>query len=74
MLVAHATWHYGALCVWAERTGPFVPGDVSEAPTPHPFATRDFAGTSYEGLVGGAARVELTMTLPSFGGVPCPSS
>jgi SNF2 family DNA or RNA helicase len=74
MLVAHATWHYGALCVWAERTGPFVPEDAAQAPAPHPFATRDFSGTSYEGLVRGAARVELTMTLPSHGGVPCPSA
>ena len=74
MLVAHATWHYGALCVWAERTGPYRPGDGSEPLPAHPFATRDFSGTSYEPLVRGAARVELAMTLPTAGGRPCPSA
>ncbi|MFI6520159.1 DEAD/DEAH box helicase [Spirillospora sp. NPDC050679] len=68
MLVAHATWHGGALCLWAERTGPPAPsGDL------HPFATRDFTGTSYEPLVRGAFRVELTIALPTVGGAPVPS-
>ncbi|GAA2418477.1 DEAD/DEAH box helicase [Actinomadura vinacea] len=70
MLVAHATWHGGALCLWAERTGP---GDAG-ATEAHPFATRDFTGTSYEPLVKGAARVELTMTLPTHAGQPVPSA
>ena len=75
MLVAHATWHGGALCLWAERTGPFSadPPDPGTA-GPHPFATRDFTGTSYEPLVGGAGRVELTMSLPTHGGLPLPSA
>ncbi|TDD76861.1 DEAD/DEAH box helicase [Actinomadura rubrisoli] len=69
MLVAHATWHGGALCLWAERTGPYEPGaDV------HPFATRDFTGTSYEPLVRGAFRVELDMSLPTHGDHPLPSA
>jgi len=68
MLVAHATWHGGALCLWAERTGPYEPH-----PDVHPFATRDFTGTSYEPLVKGAFRVELTMTLPTHGDHPLPS-
>ncbi|GAA4088745.1 DEAD/DEAH box helicase [Actinomadura miaoliensis] len=68
MLVAHATWHGGALCLWAERTGPYRPH-----PDVHPFATRDFTGTSYEPLVKGAFRVELTMTLPTHGDHPLPS-
>ncbi|MEV5831687.1 DEAD/DEAH box helicase [Spirillospora sp. NPDC052242] len=69
MLVGHATWHGGALCLWAERTGPHEPsGDV------HPFATRDFTGTSYEPLVRGAARVELALALPTAGDHPLPSA
>ncbi|WP_067461626.1 DEAD/DEAH box helicase [Actinomadura macra] len=69
MLVAHATWHGGALCLWAERTGPDEP-----APGVHPFATRDFSGTSYEPLVRGAFRVELAMSLPTLGDRPLPSA
>ncbi|MFG1999183.1 DEAD/DEAH box helicase [Spirillospora sp. NPDC048911] len=69
MLVAHATWHGGALCLWAERTGPYEP-----QPDVHPFATRDFSGTSYEPLVGGASRVELRMVLPTHGDHPLPSA
>lgn len=70
MLVAHATWHGGALCLWAERTGPYgLPSDDA-----HPFATRDFAGTSYEAFVRGAIRVELAMALPTAGGRPLPSA
>ncbi|MBO2463157.1 DEAD/DEAH box helicase [Actinomadura violacea] len=70
MLVSHATWHGGALCLWAERTGPHEPpgGDA------HPFATRDFTGTSYEPLLRGAFRVELAMALPTFGDHPLPSA
>ncbi|MFA1549586.1 DEAD/DEAH box helicase [Actinomadura chokoriensis] len=69
MLVAHATWHGGALCLWAERTGPYEPSaDV------HPFATCDFGGTSYEPLVRTAFRVELTMSLPTIGDHPLPSA
>ncbi|KAB2342382.1 DEAD/DEAH box helicase [Actinomadura rudentiformis] len=69
MLVAHATWHGGALCLWAERTGPHeLDHEV------HPFATRDFTGTSYEPLVKGASRVELRMALPTHGDHPLPSA
>ncbi|TMR07102.1 DEAD/DEAH box helicase [Actinomadura soli] len=69
MLVAHATWHGGALCLWAERTGPY-----EFSPDVHPFATCDFAGTSYEPLVRSAFRVELTMSLPTAGDHPLPSA
>ncbi|XRQ03935.1 DEAD/DEAH box helicase [Actinomadura welshii] len=69
MLVAHATWHGGALCLWAERTGPHEP-----SPDVHPFATCDFTGTSYEPLVRGAFRVELALTLPTAGDHPLPSA
>ncbi|WP_433477733.1 DEAD/DEAH box helicase [Spirillospora sp. CA-142024] len=69
MLVAHATWHGGALCLWAERTGPYEP-----SPDTHPFATCDFTGTSYEPLVRTAFRVELTMSLPTLGDHPLPSA
>ncbi|SNS41137.1 Superfamily II DNA or RNA helicase, SNF2 family [Actinomadura meyerae] len=69
MLVAHATWHGGALCLWAERTGPYEP-----SPDVHPFATRDFTGTSYEPLVRTGFRVELSMTLPTRGDHPLPSA
>ncbi|MGI5322552.1 DEAD/DEAH box helicase [Actinomadura nitritigenes] len=70
MLVAHAAWHGGALCLWAERTGPHAPSGGGE----HPFATRDFGGTSYEPLLRGAFRVELAMTLPTAGDHPLPSA
>ncbi|MFF0522526.1 DEAD/DEAH box helicase [Actinomadura nitritigenes] len=70
MLVAHAAWHGGALCLWAERTGPHEPSGGDE----HPFATRDFGGTSYEPLLRGAFRVELTMMLPTAGDHPLPSA
>ncbi|URM99773.1 DEAD/DEAH box helicase [Actinomadura madurae] len=69
MLVAHATWHGGALCLWAERTGPHEP-----SPAVHPFATCDFTGTSYESLVRTAFRVELAMSLPTLDGRPLPSA
>ncbi|GAA3984580.1 DEAD/DEAH box helicase [Actinomadura viridis] len=74
MLVAHATWHGGALCLWAERTGPSSPSPAGEDPAAHPFATRDFTGTSYEPLVKGAAGIVLAMTLPTGGGEPLPSA
>ncbi|GAA4228501.1 DEAD/DEAH box helicase [Actinomadura meridiana] len=69
MLVAHATWHGGALCLWAERAGPH-----ELSPDVHPFATCDFGGTSYEPLVRSAFRVELTLTLPTLGDHPLPSA
>ncbi|MFB4310780.1 DEAD/DEAH box helicase [Actinomadura sp. GTD37] len=69
MLVAHATWHGGALCLWAERTGPYEPSAAV-----HPFATCDFGGTSYEPLVRTAFRVELAMALPTSGDHPLPSA
>ncbi|MBW8484468.1 DEAD/DEAH box helicase [Actinomadura parmotrematis] len=69
MLVAHATWHGGALCLWAERTGPHRP-----AGDDHPFATADFTGTSYEPLLGGAFRVTLPLQLPTHGDHPQPSA
>ncbi|MEU8117609.1 DEAD/DEAH box helicase [Spirillospora sp. NPDC049024] len=69
MLVAHATWHGGALCLWAERTGPYEP-----SPDVHPFATCDFTGTSYEPLLRTAFRVELAMALPTAGDHPLPSA
>ncbi|MGP4027824.1 DEAD/DEAH box helicase [Actinomadura sp. 3N407] len=69
MLVAHATWHGGALCLWAERTGPHEP-----SPDVHPFATRDFTGTSYEPLLRTAFPVELTLSLPTLGDHPLPSA
>ncbi|MGC4952934.1 DEAD/DEAH box helicase [Actinomadura citrea] len=69
MLVAHATWHGGALCLWAERTGPYEP-----SPDVHPFATCDFTGTSYEPLLRAAFRVELAMSLPTAGDHPLPSA
>ncbi|WP_018655383.1 DEAD/DEAH box helicase [Actinomadura flavalba] len=68
MLIAHGTWQGGALCLWAERTGPDEPGDA------HPFATRDFTGTSYEPMVAGALRVTLDLLLPTLDGRPLPSA
>ncbi|WP_141577706.1 DEAD/DEAH box helicase [Actinomadura sp. WMMA1423] len=69
MLVAHATWHGGALCLWAERTGPYEPSAAV-----HPFATCDFTGTSYEPFLRTAFRVELEMALPTAGDHPLPSA
>jgi hypothetical protein len=69
MLVAHATWHAGALCLWAEHAGPAEQAE----PGVHPYATNDFTGTSYEPLVHGAGRVELTMLLPGTADRPSPS-
>jgi SNF2 family DNA or RNA helicase len=64
MLVAHATWHGGALCLWAEDPGLPPTTRIRATPKPHPFATSDFTGTSYSPRTSGAARVELTMLLP----------
>jgi SNF2 family DNA or RNA helicase/intein/homing endonuclease len=64
MLVAHATWHGGALCLWAEDPGLPSTTRIRATPKPHPFATSDFTGTSYSPRTSGAARVELTMLLP----------
>jgi SNF2 family DNA or RNA helicase len=69
MLVAHATWHGGALCLWAEKSG--GPFPVKSAKH-HPYATNDFSGTGYEPLVKGAPRIELNLLLPS-GDHPLPS-
>jgi SNF2 family DNA or RNA helicase len=69
MLVAHAAWHGGALCLWAERTGP----PEQTEPGVHPYATNDFTGTSYQPLLDGAGRVELTMLLPGTADRPSPS-
>ncbi|MCW2941399.1 MAG: SNF2-related protein, partial [Actinomycetia bacterium] len=69
MLVAHATWHGGALCLWAERSGPY---DAATAGL-HPYATTDFTATSYEPYVRMAPRIKLTMLLPTGNGHPLPS-
>ncbi|MFI0485163.1 DEAD/DEAH box helicase [Actinomadura sp. 9N215] len=84
MLVAHATWHGGALCVWAERAVPLQgargadaargTGAYEPSSAVHPFATCDFTGTSYEPLVRTAFRVELAMSLPTVGDRPLPSA
>ena len=59
----------GALCLWAEHDGPRSAAE----PGGHPFATRDFTGTSYEPLLRGAARVVLELLLPGTGERPLPS-
>jgi SNF2 family DNA or RNA helicase len=69
MLVSHAVWHGGALCLWAEHDGPRGGGESGV----HPFATREFAGTSYEPLLRGAARITLELLLPGADGRPLPS-
>jgi SNF2 family DNA or RNA helicase len=73
MLVAHATWHGGALCLWAED--PALPGTtrVRTNPKPHPFAAPDLTGTSYAALTAGAMRVHLTLLLPGSASGPLPS-
>ncbi|MCD0448272.1 SNF2-related protein [Actinocorallia sp. API 0066] len=68
MLVGHAVWHGGALCLWAEHDG-----ERAGAAGAHPFATREFGGTVLEAAVRGAARVTLPMLLPSADGGPLPS-
>src|SRR5258708_34068764 len=69
MLVAHAPWRGGALCVGAELSGPY---DAATAGL-HPYATTDFTGTSYEPYVRMAPRIKLTMLLPTGNGHPLPS-
>ncbi|HEX2312915.1 MAG TPA: SNF2 helicase-associated domain-containing protein, partial [Thermomonospora sp.] len=69
MLVAHAVWHGGALCLWAERSGP-RPADDSAR---HPYATNDFSGTSYEPFTRGAPRITLDLLLPTTASGPLPS-
>ncbi|GAB3653246.1 DEAD/DEAH box helicase [Actinocorallia lasiicapitis] len=69
MLVAHATWHGGALCLWAEHDGA-----RSGRGSVHPFATADFTGTSYAAFVAGAPRVVLDLVLPSTADHPLPSA
>ncbi len=74
MLVAHATWHGGALCLWAED--PALPPTSRlrvAQPKPHPFAAADFEGTSYAAPTAGAMRVSLTLLLPSTTAGPFPS-
>jgi SNF2 family DNA or RNA helicase len=73
MLVAHATWHGGALCLWAEDPGLPRVTRVRSTPRPHPFAVADLAGTSCAPFAARAARVELTMLLPGTAGGPFPS-
>jgi SNF2 family DNA or RNA helicase len=79
MLVAHATWHGGALCLWAERSGPYGSAETGRprrragAPLRHPYATNDFSASSYGPLVRDAMRIELTMLLPSGPDHPLPS-
>jgi SNF2 family DNA or RNA helicase len=73
MLVAHATWHGGALCVWAEDPALPATTRVRATPQPHPFAAADFAGTSYAPLTAGAMRVTLSLVLPGSAGGPLPS-
>lgn len=73
MLVAHATWHGGALCLWAEDSRLPRTTRVRAVPKPHPFAAADLAGTSYAAITAGAARVELTLLLPGAAAGPLPS-
>ncbi|SEF79616.1 Superfamily II DNA or RNA helicase, SNF2 family [Thermomonospora echinospora] len=69
MLVAHAVWHGGALCLWAERPGPHTPDGSGR----HPHATADLTGTSYEPFTAHAPRITLDLLLPTTGGLPLPS-
>jgi SNF2 family DNA or RNA helicase len=73
MLVAHATWHGGALCLWAEDPALPEATRVRTAPKPHPFAVADLTGTSYAPLTAGALRVVLTLLLPGSATGPSPS-
>jgi SNF2 family DNA or RNA helicase len=72
MLVAHATWHGGALCLWAEDPALPATTRVRVSPKPHPFAA-DLAGTSYAPLTAGAMSVRLTLLLPGAATGPLPS-
>jgi SNF2 family DNA or RNA helicase len=73
MLVAHAAWHGGALCLWAEDSALPATTRVRTSPKPHPFATSDFAGTSYAAVTHGAPRIEPTLLLPGAATGPFPS-
>jgi SNF2 family DNA or RNA helicase len=73
VLVAHAIWHGGALCLWAEDPALPATTRVRVSPKPHPFAAADFAGSSYAPLTAGAMRVELTLLLPGAAAGPLPS-
>ncbi|MCO6007542.1 DEAD/DEAH box helicase [Actinoallomurus purpureus] len=73
MLVAHATWHGGALCLWAEDSALPPTTRVRTSPKPHPFATSDFSGTSYAAVTHGAPRIEPTLLLPGAATGPFPS-
>jgi SNF2 family DNA or RNA helicase len=73
MLIAHATWHGGALCLWAEDPALPATTRVRTSPKPHPFAAPDLTGTSYAALTAGAMRVQLTLLLPGSAGGPFPS-
>jgi SNF2 family DNA or RNA helicase len=73
MLVAHAVWHGGALCLWAEHSRPYALTGAAPAVLDHPYATTDFTGTSYEPLVGQAIRITLDLLLPSAPDHPLPS-
>jgi SNF2 family DNA or RNA helicase len=73
MLVAHATWHGGALCLWAEDSALPATTRIRTSPKPHPFATSDFTGTSYAAVTRGAPRIEPTLILPGAATGPVPS-
>ena len=73
MLVAHAIWHGGALCLWAEDPALPATTRIRTTPKPHPFAAPDFAGTSYEARTAGAVRVSPEMLLPGTANGPFPS-
>ena len=73
MLVAHATWHGGALCLWAEDPALPATTRVRTHPKPHPFAAPDLTGTSYAAPTAGAMRVHLTLLLPGSASGPLPS-
>ncbi|PKK13296.1 DEAD/DEAH box helicase [Thermomonospora sp. CIF 1] len=71
MLIAHAVWHGGALCLWAERPG--GPGGA-DGPRWHPCATADFDGTSYAPFTADAPPITLDLLLPTVTGRPLLSS
>ncbi len=73
MLVAHASWHGGALCLWAEDSSLPSTTRSRTTPKPHPFAAPGFEGTSYEARTAGAVRVEASMLLPGTASGPFPS-
>jgi SNF2 family DNA or RNA helicase len=73
MLVAHATWHGGALCLWAEDPALPATTRVRATPKPHPFAAADLSGTSLAAATAGAMRVTLMLLLPGTASGPFPS-